>query len=135
MKELGANQNQINGTVACVRDLVNVTKTVIANPALHRGDKFTAVHAFLEGAIMLTDSLHKCEKVKFYPIQQFAALFIRYPLPFIARLYVNGILERLTIDRSQWNFNQHGVRGEYTLMGKDATADYIKAYLRDVVNF
>jgi len=133
LKELGANQNQINGTVACVRDLVNVTKTVIANPALHRGDKFTAVHAFLESAMMITDSLHRCEQeVDLNPLQQLAGLFMRYPLQLVFRVYINGYLEKLTMARSMMNFNEHGAQGDYTLAGKDL-ADWVKANLREIV--
>jgi hypothetical protein len=132
MGELGANGLQINQVTRCVQGLVNSTKAAFSNPALHYGDRLSAVHAFLEGALMVTDSFHLCQEVDFTPIAQFAQLFKMYPIQMIVKIALNGYTNRVAIMENAFNISPHTHNGEYFLAGKDF-AKQIKAQLKDIV--
>jgi hypothetical protein len=132
LKELGANEYQVNSTTACARDMFNVTKGALINPALHSPDFFVGFPALLEGLMKITDSLNRCNKmVDFSPVQKIFGLFMRYPAQFVMKYYMNDILQKLTVVENEWNFGVHMQHGDYTLAGK-ALANVIKMELKDI---
>ena len=115
------NLTQANATSQCILDVVKSIKTVVANPVLARGDRFTASNSFLDSITVVADGFERCKKldtVELTLLKSLGTLLEKHTAEALFTMVVNTISQRTLLTQSEINMGVYFFKGRYEVAGQ-----------------